>query len=231
MTPQLMQAARHEAAHAVVGFLDGLQFRNDGIFVTEPSANNLELGIAAFVEPWNKPLAMIRVALAGPLYECSTHAGEVTEEAGLQLIVGSSYDSRNAALALALWLHQQDLTADIALRRIVFHSGTLSLRDWSQIEKHCESSDGQLLLEFHSHFISCLSCPTTEKPALPHGRNVSTLAVLQWLASETREQLLTHKRTVEALATELLTDKRLQGKRYAMSGPELESFLRIAFDT
>ena len=226
MNNELLKAARHESAHAVIGFAEGMNFRDEGLSIlAESSVKRLDLSFAAFVAPWNNPLGMVRVSLAGALYECLTYTGEVSASASQDLCGSCLYDSRNAALALGVWLRERDLTPDLPLRDLVFHSGSLSLRDWKNIEKHPESPTWSLVLEFHNRFIQSLCAVGATQPPLDGTQQTSTAALLQWLASETREVLCQRKNTIEALAMELLTQKRLKDDRYIMSGPDLESFL------
>jgi hypothetical protein len=226
MSAVLVQTARHEAAHAVVGFVEGLQFDAIGISVLADPHDGTRVGGAAFYEPWTTPDGWIRSLIAGPLYECLTFTGEISPSVLAGVLSGPTNDARNAASALFRWLRAQHLIADMPLQEMVIDRSTGKLKEWgTELLNHFDSPEWQSALEFYTHFMECLSHSQSDKPALEQAQPASTLALLKWFAFQTRQLLDKHTNTIEALAAELLTEKRLNGDRYIMSGPGLESFL------
>jgi hypothetical protein len=126
---------------------------------------------------------------------------------------------------MSIWIDSKGLTPDLPLYEMAFDPSTDNLREWVEMWEHLDSPEWQLPLEFYARFLEFLRGPKAEMPALEKGRPVDTVSLLNWFASETRQLLDKHAPAVEALAAELLSEKRLQGDRYVMSGPDLESFL------
>ena len=186
------QTARHEAAHAVAGFVQGLAFQDDAVFVAATQiANQLEAGETTFHEPWNDPLSTVRVALAGPMYESLLLSNEPSTTEAQSLCGAALYDSRNAAFGLGLWLHAHKFRTDLPLRELVLDTSSLDIRDWTTIADHPNSPVWRCVATFHVFFIASLSSEHAPKPVCEHGQAISTLCLLQWLASETG-QLLKH---------------------------------------
>jgi hypothetical protein len=222
----LQQTAKHEAAHATVGFTTGLGFADSGIWVSaDPTPRTGPAGAVEFFEPGQHPGEWVGALLAGPMYERLKRLESVGSEQIAVEITKCLDDSKGTAFALLLWLDQRKLTADMPLFEMTYDSASRRFRDWNEMNGHLDSPEWTLCVEFHKAFFSSLLCLEADIPVPNNEREISTIALLCWFASQTRRLLDSQGATIEALATELLTDKRLIGDRYSMSGPELESFL------
>jgi len=174
-----------------------------------------------FFHPDQSPGEWIAALLAGPMYERLSPKGG--DNVVAQLIAALN-DSRNTAYAIHRWLERRRLTADLPLLEMVFDSATGHMRDWTEMGKHLDSPEWKPRFEFHRQFFDSLVCQEADTPT-PENGEVNAISLLRWFAVQTRQIVEKQRSVIEALATELLTEKRLNGDRYVMSGPDLESFL------
>lgn len=221
----IQQTARHEAAHAVIGFVERRQFSAEGIYVAAVASFSewIQVGKVEFGDGLTaNSRSVVRTSLAGPLYEHIMYPDTPSETLRATCI----HDSRTAATALTVLATLRKVTLDIPLRDSVFQPGTFTVKEWAALYENAESTDWQPIEAFHNRFVESLDCLQADEPSLEKGQHVSTLALLKWFAVQTRQIVERQRSVIEALATELVTEKRLNAERYVISGPELESFLR-----
>jgi hypothetical protein len=237
MTADLSQIARHEAAHAVIAFVEGVRFRVSGVSII-PQKTGRQRSAGRVGVKGNCDLhKLLRTVLAGPLYELIT-LPEPSEQAMLAHASSLTQDAKDSATILAdLW----NCPANQPLGR------ALQLPDWTPFN---DAVGERVLLRVHKKkaraacffldsFLYALwlsdrtpadanklfaklnelreqQLKDTHRDA--NNSDPRAFPFLHQSALYTRRLVVTHRDTIEALAECLL-------QKQALSGPDLESFL------
>jgi len=237
----MQQTARHEAAHAVIAFVEGVRFRLSGVSIIPQKAGRLRSAGRVGVKSTCDLHKLLRTVLAGPLYGFVTLSDNSDQTMLDHHSSSLTHDAEASAAILAdLW----NCPDDQPLARAI------QLRDWTpfsdsvgqQVFLRVHKKKAQSAYFFLDAFIWALWL-SDRTPAdanrlfadlnelrerqlkdTPHrDANNSDPRVFPFLhqsARDTRRLLAKHRNTIEALSACLL-------QKQAMCGPDLESFLAI----
>ena len=237
MSTDLLQIARHEAAHAVIAFVLGLRFRADGVSIEQRRIGGVLSGGHVSLRSPSRREDFLRSSLAGPIYDAETQRDELNFEKAERLIIGMVSDARNCASILAdLW----DCEERSPLGRAT------QLRNWSPLSDSLgdtvflrvykkKAQAACLFLDSFRLAVGLCNLPSADAEQAfgrlaQQGPPLNAIVrshdnydprvfpFLHRLAHETWRLLATHRDTIEALAECLM-------QKQALSGPDLESFL------